>query len=268
MNAPALFPALLIAIGNTRIKVMICDRAFVQNYRERDFSNCIIATYAYTHDQIDELIERLDRENFSLIAIASVVPNLKTPWHNLPHTQIITTADVPLEGLYRSMGCDRALAAFGAGESYGYPILVIDAGTAITLTAIDPYKKLIGGAIMAGLRSQFAMLHENTAALPMVKAPDNLPNRWAVDTNGAIQTGIAHILLMGLQAYIDEWRSQYPEGKVIITGGDAECFSQWGLEFDAIAPDLVFWGMINTLNFHRSDLLHFLQDQAADQSWG
>jgi type III pantothenate kinase len=243
MNAPVL----LIAIGNTRIKAMICDRTFIRDCRERDFSNHIIATYAYTHDQIAELIKHLDHQSFSLISIASVVPDLKTPWHDLPHTQIITTVDVPLEGLYRSMGCDRALAAFGAGELYGYPILVIDAGTAITLTAIDPYKKLIGGAIMAGLRSQFAMLHENPAALPMLMAPENLPNRWAIDTNSAIQTGIAHILLMGLQAYIDEWRSQYPQGKVIMTGGDADYFQKWGLVIDVVDPNLIFWGMIKVL---------------------
>ena len=156
MNAPVL----LVAIGNTRIKAMICDQAFVQNCRDYDLSNQIIATYAYPHDQIDQLIEHLDHQNFSLILIASVVPDLKTPWHDLPHSQIISTADVPLEGLYSSMGCDRALAAFGAGEFYGYPILVIDAGTAITLTAIDLHKKLIGGAIMAGLRSQFGILHQ------------------------------------------------------------------------------------------------------------
>lgn len=244
-------PILLIAIGNTRIKAMICDRAFVQNYRDHDFRNRIIATYAYTHDQIDELIEHLDHQNFSLIAIASVVSDLKTPWHDLSLTRIITTADVPLESLYSTMGSDRALAAFGAGEFYGYPILVIDAGTAITLTAIDPNKKLVGGAIMAGLRSQFAMLHENTAALPMLTAPKNLPHRWAIDTNSAIQTGIAHILLMGLQAYIDHWRSQYPQGKVIMTGGDADYFQKWGLALDIVDPNLIFWGMISVLQFNK-----------------
>ena len=253
MNAPILFPVFLMAIGNTRIKAMICDQTFVQDCQDHDFNSQLNdqfnnqITHAYSHDQIDQLIKDLDRQSFALIAIASVVPDLKTSWHDLPHTQIITTADVPLGGMYDSMGCDRALAAFGAGELYGYPILVIDGGTAITLTAIDPHKKLMGGAIMAGLRSQFAMLHKSTAALPMLTAPDDLPNRWAINTNNAIQTGIAHVLLLGLQAYIDDWRSQYPEGKVIMTGGDANYFCQWGLAIDVVDPNLIFWGMIGVL---------------------
>lgn len=259
-------PILLIAIGNTRIKAMICAQELFEDCPDRSFNHSlnhqIIATHAYPHAQIDQLIERIQDQSFSLITIASVVPNLQTPWHDLPQTQIITTADVPLDGLYSSMGSDRALAAFGAGEFYGYPILVIDAGTAITLTAIDPHKKLMGGAIMAGLRSQFAMLHSNTAALPMLTAPDSLPHRWAINTNTAMQTGIVHILLMGLQAYIDDWRSQFPESKVIMTGGDADQFQKWGLAIDIVDPNLIFRGMIS---FHRSCLLRFLPDRAAHQ---
>ena len=42
------------------------------------------------------------------------------------------------------MGIDRALAGFGAGKQFGFPCLVIDAGTALTFTAIDPQKQFFG----------------------------------------------------------------------------------------------------------------------------
>jgi len=234
---------LAIAIGNTRIKAVIfgSDRQ-------------ILEEYAYTHDQLPILEAKLADRDFANIAIASVVPELLTSWHELPQTQIIQTADVPLRGLYETMGCDRALAAYGAGEIYGYPVLVIDAGTAITLTGIDADRILVGGAIVAGLRSQFLSLYQNTAALPDVHIPETLPNRWGMDTLSSIQGGIAHIFLAGLQAYIDDWRSRFPDSKVIITGGDGEHLVKWGLKVDIIDKNLIFWGLWHCREFQSKAL--------------
>jgi len=234
---------LAIAIGNTRIKAVIFG-----NNRQ------ILEEYAFTHDQLPNLEAQLADQDFEHIAIASVVPNLLTSWHHLPQAQIMKTADVPLRGLYATMGCDRALAAYGAGEIYGYPVLVIDAGTAITLTGIDADKALVGGAIVAGLRSQFSILHQNTAALPDLNIPETLPNRWGTDTPGSIQGGISHILLAGLQAYIEHWRSQFPDSKVIITGGDGEHLVKWGLQVAIIDQNLIFWGLWRCCEFQSKAL--------------
>ncbi|GBO55704.1 pantothenate kinase type III, CoaX-like [Pseudanabaena sp. lw0831] len=224
---------LAIAIGNTRIKAVIFGS-----------KKQILEEYAYTHEQLPNLEAKLATRDFERIAIASVVPNIITSWHHLQQTQIITTADVPLQGLYSTMGCDRALAAYGAGETYGYPVMVIDAGTAITITGIDAHKNLFGGAIVAGLRSQFACLHQNTAALPNLPIPETLPRRWATDTHSAIQSGVAHLLIAGLQSYIDDWRSQFPHSQVIITGGDRDRLVKWGLKVDMIEKNLVFLGIM------------------------
>jgi len=229
MESPEL---LTIAIGNTRIKAAIFNS-----------NSQLIKEYAINHQDLPILEMELGTRDFKWIAIASVVPNLITTWHNRKNVQIITTRDVPLKGLYSTMGCDRALAAFGAGERYGYPILVIDAGTAITLTGVDGDRNLVGGAIMAGLRSQFASLHENTAALPHLSIPEVLPPRWGMDTVSSIQAGISQILLAGLQAYIDDWRSRFPDSKVIMTGGDGDRLKQWGLAVDEIDQYLIFLGM-------------------------
>ena len=225
---------LAIAIGNTRIQAAIFggDRQILEEY------SCI-------HGQLPTLEAQLAVRDFDRIAIASVVPHIITSWHRLPQTQIVTTSDVPLQGLYMSMGVDRALAAFGAGETYGYPVLVIDAGTALTLTGVDVNKILVGGAIVAGLRSQFSSLHQNTSALPDIPIPETLPSRWANDTTGAMQSGVAQILLAGLQAYIDDWRSQFPNSQVVLTGGDRNYLEKWGLQVDIINKNLIFWGMFH-----------------------
>ncbi len=225
---------LAIAIGNTRIGATIFggDRQILEEY------SCI-------HDQLPMLETQLAVRDFDRIVIASVVPHIITYWHSLPQTQILTTSDVPLQGLYASMGVDRALAAFGASETYGYPVLVIDAGTALTLTGLDANKTLVGGAIVAGLRSQFSSLHQNTSALPDIPIPETLPSRWATDTIGAMQSGVAQILLAGLQVYIDDWRSQFPDSQVILTGGDRDYLERWGLQVDVIDKNLIFWGILH-----------------------
>ncbi|PZO37753.1 MAG: pantothenate kinase [Pseudanabaena frigida] len=234
---------LVIAIGNTRIKAVILSS-----------DRQILEEYAFTHDQLPVLEAKLADRDFVDIAIASVVPELLTSWHHLPQTQIIKTSDVPLRGLYATMGCDRALAAYGAGEIYGYPVLVIDAGTAIDLTGIDGQKTLVGGAIVAGLRSQFLSLYQNTSALPDLHIPETLPNRWGIDTNSSIQAGISQILLAGLQAYINDWRSRFPDSKVIITGGDSEHLVKWGLQVDIIDKNLIFWGLWRCREFQSKAL--------------
>ena len=72
--------------------------------------------------------------------------------------EFIGLEDIPLEGLYPSLGVDRALALWGAGATWGFPCLVIDGGTALTLTGGNGDGFLVGGAILPGLRLQLQSL--------------------------------------------------------------------------------------------------------------
>ena len=64
------------------------------------------------------------------IYVASVVPSQTVLWQAYPEVHVITLDKIPLLGVYPTLGIDRALAVLGAGETLGFPILVIDAGTA------------------------------------------------------------------------------------------------------------------------------------------
>ncbi|HEY9889978.1 MAG TPA: type III pantothenate kinase, partial [Candidatus Obscuribacterales bacterium] len=81
--------------------------------------------------------------------VASVVPSQTALWQAYPDFHAITLGDLPLGNLYPTLGIDRALNLVGAGDRYGWPILVIDAGTALTFTA-GTAQGLIGGAILPG----------------------------------------------------------------------------------------------------------------------
>lgn len=167
---------------------------------------------------------------------ASVVPGALDRWRDRENWHVVTLADVPIGRLYPTLGVDRALAVLGAGQRYGFPAVVIDGGTALTLTAVDDRADLLGGAIAPGLGLQLRSLTEKTAALPAVLPPEQLPEPWAQDSVGAIASGVAHGVTALVQAWIRDWRSRYPTGTVVLTGGDGPRILRY---LRAIDPNLV-----------------------------
>ena len=167
------------------------------------------------------------------IYLCSVVPTQTVIWQKLPQVNQIKLVDIPLLNLYPTLGIDRALAALGAGQHYGYPILVIDGGTALTITGINGDRSLAGGAIMPGLKLQFRSLFVGTAALPEVILPTRLPYRWSADTTGAIASGVLHVISSGIRDFINDWQQLFPDSKVVFTGGDGEILAGY---LQAILP--------------------------------
>ncbi len=186
------------------------------------------------------------------LAIASVVPSQTAIWQTYPNVQVITLEQIPLQGMYPTLGIDRALALWGAGKTWGFPMLVIDAGTALTFTAADANECLVGGAILPGLGLQFATLGQKTGQLPLIETQliSSLPPRFALNTPEAIQSGVIYTLLAGIKDFIEAWWQLYPEGNVAIKGGDRTIvFNYLQALYPAIAPrlnvepNLIFWGM-------------------------
>jgi type III pantothenate kinase len=192
------------------------------------------------------------------LSIASVVASQTQLWRS-PHSSLITLADVPIAGLYSSLGIDRAIALFGALQRYRCPVLVIDAGTALTFTATPANRTFLGGAILPGLSLQLRSLNDQTAALPLVSAA-NLPPRWSTDTADAIRSGVLYGLLAAIQDEIRAWQDAIGavNGQVVLTGGDGSLLVDLLRQVvpeqvapEQVAPkvavswepDLVFWGM-------------------------
>lgn len=185
---------------------------------------------------------------------ASVVPSQTPVWQQYVQLHRITLEQVPLAGQYPTLGIDRALALWGAMAAYGAPCLVIDAGTALTLTGADRSGQLVGGAILPGLRLQFQSLFEHTAALPALSSEWQRPiSRWATNTIESIQSGVFYTVLAGLQDFITAWQSEFPQSAIVLTGGDASQLipgltqlqrsidpSHWVIQLDR---DLIFRGI-------------------------
>ncbi|MGD1920676.1 MAG: pantothenate kinase [Pleurocapsa sp.] len=200
--------------------------------------NCLIETWDTPHlsKKIQNnlipakfLLPKLIKQNLTLIPIkiASVVPKQTEFWENYASFQVITLKDIKLNNIYATLGIDRALAVWAAGETYNYPCLVIDGGTALTFTGVNKQKELIGGAILPGLRSQFITIKQKTADKPRVELHPKLPPRCASDTKNAIASGIIYTAIAGIYSYIETWLQKYSDSRIILTGGDAEILLEY-----------------------------------------
>ena len=194
------------------------------------------------------------------IYIASVVDSQTALWQSYHHANLITLDWIPLKAIYSGLGIDRALAVWGAGMTYGFPCLVVDAGTALTFTGAKCDRTLVGGAILPGLQLQLRSLATKTAALPQVNLPEVLPERWSLNTSGAIQSGIIYTVLAGIQDFLTDWLKRFPESQIVLTGGDAKLLLNY-LKIRSsdlsksiiIDAHLIFLGM-RSLVFSRQEL--------------
>ncbi len=183
--------------------------------------------------------------------LASVVPSQTVIWQAYPNVQTVTLEQLPLQGIYPTMGIDRALTLWGAGEVWGWPMLVIDAGTALTFTGGDVNRCLVGGAILPGLNLQFQSLAQRTTQLPLVDftTVTSLPPRWALSTSEAIQSGVLRTLIAGIQDFVQAWQQQFPQSQIALTGGDRALLLNYLQSHPSLAaklitdPYLVFWGI-------------------------
>ncbi|MEM9137795.1 MAG: pantothenate kinase [Cyanobacteria bacterium P01_F01_bin.42] len=158
---------------------------------------------------------------FPTLYLASVVATEEQAWLDYPEVHLMTLGNIPMAGLYEGLGIDRALALWGAGNVLRWPVLVIDAGTALTFSGADD-AGFQGGAIAPGVGLQFEMLHQQTAALPQARSSQRLPPRWAQATEDSICSGVLFGVLAAIQDFSEDWLRRYPNSKIALTGGDGK----------------------------------------------
>lgn len=253
---------LALAIGNSRLHwALFCDRILQASW-DTPHLNPIAAKELMDggfseHPSLSPILwpkeataTLLNTNALPPLWIASVVPEQLQLWLAYPRARAIALEDLPLSGLYPTLGIDRALAVFGAGSKLGWPVLAIDAGTALTFTGADGDRRLVGGAILPGLALQLASLSRRTAALPAIELPDRLPERWAATTPAAMSSGVIYTVLAGMRDFIAAWQDRFPGSPVALTGGDSCKLKAYlqsqepALAEVAIAdPNLIFWGI-------------------------
>jgi type III pantothenate kinase len=136
---------------------------------------------------------------------------------------------IPLKNKYstkKTLGYDRIADAVGAFTIFpGFNVLVIDAGTAITIDLLTAEGEFYGGNISPGLDLRFRALHEFTKKLPKVEKKKKYPVLGKT-TEEAILAGVLNGAVFELEGYINKISSQYSELKIILTGGDIKYFDK------------------------------------------
>ena len=120
-----------------------------------------------------------------------------------------------------ALGPDLLTGAVAGLNEYGAPLIIVDMGTATTISVISDQRRFLGGMIMPGVKVSVKGLTENAAHLPdiAIEQPEKLINGTTV---GAMQSGS----VIGHAACIDGmveriWEDLGYKTAVVATGGFA-----------------------------------------------
>ena len=136
------------------------------------------------------------------------------------------------------MRIDRWLASMAAYQKDSRAVLVVDAGSAISIDLVGPQGEPLGGYITPGLALMHEALWKGTDKV-QVKGEDPLNMLVpGVCTHDAVNRGC----LLAAVAMIEKLASQYP-ASIVITGGDAKALVEAISLPSDHQPDLVLEGL-------------------------
>src|SRR5918999_834930 len=190
-----------------------------------------IATEA--HRTADELavtfagllaLEGLSPHEVSAMIVSSVVPGLARSYRNLasevfgvPYYAVTAEMETGLDNRYEdpgAVGADRIVNAVAAVRHYGFPVIIVDIGTATTVEAVD-----------------------GEAEPPRV---------IATNTPDSIRSGFIYGYAGAVDALIRRSRDELGEDgvKVVATGGPAGVIVPYCREIQEFDPDLTLKGLL------------------------
>lgn len=238
---------LVIDIGNSTIKLAVFD------------GNSLIDFFKTIHQNIQKTITDIFEQhpNIKQVLVSSVSDFDTEIFKNLPNQCKVLvlnhTFKFPIDNLYqtpKSLGLDRLALVSGAVKKYpNSNILIIDAGTCITYDFVDSDSKYHGGAISPGLQMRYKALNEQTSKLPLLKP--TVPKSFIGHTTDAsIHSGIIFGITHEISGVVADYRSKFPELKVVLTGGDHDfLFKQLKISIFAVS-NLLLEGLNYILEFN------------------
>lgn len=139
------------------------------------------------------------------------------------------------------MGVDRWLAMIAAYNHYPGGVIIVDAGTAVTVDYVDSLGHHLGGYILPGLNLMAQALGRNTARVRGGAGDFGSPVPGC-STPECVNHGIAWIWSSAAERLRHD-QHNYGLNTIVVTGGDAEFMADLLGGAAVIEPDLVFRGM-------------------------
>ena len=245
---------LAIDIGNSNIHV---------GYFEKDKLICkfnLGTKSSYSIDEYALYLRLLAKENnidisqAEAIIIGSVVPSvtdkIKNALKKLTSSPIMTVGPGIKTGFSiklddpSQLGADLAANAAGAISIAKSPVIIVDLGTATTVSAIDKTKSYVGCYIMPGIQMGLDALH-STELLPEVFADKAVPivGKNSVDS---MRAGVTFGTIMACEGFIDAYISELDlpsDTKIIVTGGYAQDLLSYFAKRITYVEDLTLKGL-------------------------
>jgi type III pantothenate kinase len=237
---------LIIDIGNTRIKAALFEKKELKHFfvfnstnefltadllNQHPISNCIVASVT---NNIESIVDYV-KQKTDVLLFTSETP---TPIKNLYATA-------------HTLGSDRLAAAVGGNFLYpNQNVLVIDSGTCIKYNFVTHKNEYLGGAISPGLQMRFKALNTFTARLPLLELDQKFDKLIGTNSTESILSGVEMGAVAEVNGFIENYKKQYPDIKVIITGGDVNFFEKRLKNSIFADPYLILRGLNMILDYN------------------
>lgn len=220
---------LAIDIGNTNI-VLGCIQKDEILFEARMATDLIKTSDQYCAELKNMLsLFEVEPKQIEGSIISSVVPpvlnSFKTAIRKLTGKSCLVVGPGIKTGLNIRMenpaevGSDLIVAAVAAISEYGMPLLLVDMGTATTITAIDQSGSFIGGCICPGVKISMEALTGRTAQLPGISL-DEPQSAIGKNTRDCMRSGIMFGAAAQLDGLLERMEAELgTPAKVIVTGG-------------------------------------------------
>jgi type III pantothenate kinase len=211
---------LVIDQGNTVVKLAVFSdgeliKRFVEKNLKLETLQKIFSEFLSIDRSILSSVSTYDEEIPQFLSSSSYYIKLgsQTP---IPIINNYTSKD--------TLGYDRIASVVGAHTIFSFNnVLVIDAGTAITIDLITAKGEFMGGNISPGLDLRFRALNQFTKKLPMIEKQEEF-ELLGTNTHDAILSGVLNAVIFEIDGYISELKNKYPDLKTVLTGGDLNYF--------------------------------------------
>lgn len=244
---------LAIDMGNTNIVVGCIDKETII-FTERMSTNldCTELEYAMLIKAVMD-IHQVNENEIDGSIISSVIPSLthivKNALRKLLKTEPLVVGAGLKTGLNiriddpASLGADIAVDSVAAKNFYSVPNIVIDMGTATTMTAIDREGSYIGGIIFPGVNVSLESLVSKTSLLPRISF--STPKKViGANTMDAMKSGIIYGEASRIDGMIDRFEDELGEkASVVATGGLASVIVPHCKHEITLDPDLLLKGL-------------------------
>jgi type III pantothenate kinase len=244
---------LVIDIGNSRTKFAIFkNRKLVVSFPTSEPVKDVIKELKKDYPEVDSVILSSVRDYSN-----ELIKQLKAEFPTV--IELTEKTPLPLKNCYETpatLGKDRIAAAVGANSIYpDTPLLIIDAGTAITYDYVNNNNEYEGGFITPGLKMRFRALHEFTDKLPLLKTQAPL-SPDGKNTSSSIIGGIQ----LGLEGEVKRITSHFSEKnthlKIILTGGDINYFEKLLKNHIFVSPEITLLGLNVILEFSKDKMIN------------